>query len=41
MAIPNLEYAAFSDAFARITGDQIAHRYSKSVLAVLKKLKNL
>ena len=36
--IPNLEYAAFSDAFARITGDQIAHRYSKSVLAVLKKI---
>ena len=36
--IPNLEYAAFSDAFARITGDQMALKYSRSVLAVLKEI---
>ena len=36
--IPNLEYAAFSDAYARITGDQMALKYSRSVLAVLKEI---
>ncbi len=36
--MPNIEYAAFSDAFARITGDQLALKYSKSVLAELNKI---
>ena len=36
--MPNLEYGAFADAYARITGDPIALQYSKSVFSKLDAL---
>ena len=36
--MPNIEYAAFTDAFARILGDPIAMNYSKAVLSELDQL---
>jgi hypothetical protein len=36
--MPNIEYAAFADAFARITGDPLGVDYSKAVLAELDQL---
>jgi hypothetical protein len=36
--MPNLEYGAFADAYARITGDPIALQYSKAVFSKLDAL---
>ena len=36
--MPNIEYAAFADAFARITGDPLGVNYSKAVVAELDQL---
>ena len=36
--MPNLEYGAFADAYARITGDPIALEYSKAVFSKLDAL---
>tara|TARA_B100001059_G_scaffold35659_2_gene28746 strand:- start:11089 stop:13689 length:2601 start_codon:yes stop_codon:yes gene_type:complete len=36
--MPNLEYGAFADAYARITGDPVALQYSKAVFSKLDAL---